>query len=194
MNEALKILDEQKNRFVGILASPIAGIREVAEAEQRGRQLFVQSMEKITLPLPVSKNGLVIVVQNRGICSGRGEVFGLDQKLGLNMVMVCIPEETDPYLTLVLSIRTPGSMGYALVSIMKDGRIHCSRYEVSFDQQTYLYALLGKVNPRNVLEYRAIFGGDPDEIIGFPGALDYITKNFDQLGPYLSEMATSLKR
>lgn len=107
-------------------------------------------------------------------------------------------EEDKVELVLVLPLRTlkpdPKVIeGYSVVCIGPRGTLSTSRFTLHMpDEDFFLDALLGRssqLEPHNVV---SAFGGEPNNAIGFPGAVDFLAKYLTGLGPFLIAAADAL--
>lgn len=198
-NAAEKSLEDSiRKRFVREFAGAVlttgVAMRDIAVDDSSQQTIFIQSMKETKFSRYKRSSGILIGIYNQYF-SGPAfgiQAFGKDNCLGLKMVLIGLPEENLPSVSLIFSLKDE-KVGYTMVTFNVEGRMVVDTLEAGLWNPKYLAYELGRVSIEEVLSHSSCSGGDMDHHM-FPGAFDHLAKHIGDLSSYLSEMAKHIDR
>lgn len=207
--ELEEVVQRRKYREVSVMITKIiAGVAELAKAEIK-EPLVELIADPASLPLAVmvlrshfSGQYKVLVATNKSPDFfhynelRNSEVWSLGGTLGLQAIVVVVNERTgEVSLSLMLvppfkfGYHNEKSEGYVLATLTTGGDIRFDTLTSKFRQHASVWYALGKIPNDRLIENSHMSGGEHDHHLGFPGAYDYLIRNLDGLGEYLTDLA-----
>ncbi len=116
---------------------------------------------------------------------GTHQEGGSYANLGIVFLPSCIAKNSDSHQ----------KNGYKVFSIDLFGYTNWSQHIPSLiSPMSYLKYTFGVCTADDLIGYSKTSGGHADDLLGFPGAYDYLVKVLPDLGPYLSDLADKLSK
>ncbi len=174
--------------FAGAVLTTVVAMRDIAVDDSSQQTVFIQSMKETKFSRYQDKSGILIGINNQyfsGPAPGI-QAFGRDHRLGLRMILIGLPEENLPSVSLIFSLKNE-KIGYTMVTFDVEGRMRMDTVQVRLNNANYLDYVLHAHPLENALMDSSVHGGDMDSHM-FPGAFDHLGKHIGDLGPYLLEM------
>ena len=179
--------------FAGAVVMTAVAMREIAAGDSSQQTIFIQSMNETKFDRYQNRSGILIGMNNHyfsGPAPGI-QAFGRYHRLGLRMILIGLPEENLPSVSLIFSLKDE-KIGYTMVTFDVEGRMGMDTVEAGLHNANYLAYILRARPLENALTDSSMHGGDMDSHM-FPGTFDHLGKHIGDLSPYLLEMAKHIR-